>query len=514
MVRETWKTKLGFILASAGSAIGLGNIWRFPYLAGQHGGAAFVIVYIIAVIILGIPIMTAEYLIGRRSAKNPAGAFRALTTAHSPWVLIGFMGIFTGFIILSYYTGIAGWTLAYIVRSIFLTYWKKDAGEVFTELISSPTEPIIYLAIFMFLTGIIVFYGIQKGIERWCKILMPALFTLLILLIIRSITLPGAFDGIVFYLKPEFAKLTPKAILAAIGQAFFSLSLGMGIMITYGSYLDKKTNLLQSSIWVSSMDTLIALLAGFVIFPAVFAFGLQPSAGPGLTFVTLPQVFTKMPLGQFFGIVFFILLTIAALTSTISLLEVLSAFVIDEIGWSRKLSTILMSVLCFLLGILPALSFGILKDFTILGKGLFDSMDFLASNILLPVGGLFIAIFVSWKLDIGNLSTEIQPDKEKPQGWLLSLISVLLKFICPLLIAIILISGLEWLSLRASIIFFYCLIFISAFYLYPIIWIGRDARSRGWSASIWRFLFLLFWFLALLLYLAVRPAKTIQKEGQ
>jgi NSS family neurotransmitter:Na+ symporter len=502
MEREHWKSRIGFFLAATGSAIGLGNIWRFPYLVGIHGGAAFVLVYLIFVLILGVPIMMAEMILGRKSQRDIVGTYKTLAGEHSMWILLGWMGIITGLIILSYYTGIAGWTLGYTLRSFTGSYWVKGTQEVFKEFISSP-ETIIWLGVFMFMTGFIVIKGIQRGIEKYTKILMPILFLLLIVLLIRSLTLKGAMKGVEFYLKPDFSRLTPPAILAAAGQAFFSLSLGMGIMITYGSYLKKGTNIFFNALTVSLADTLVAFLAGFIIFPAVFSFGLEPAAGPGLTFITIPQVFTKMPLGRIFAVIFFVLLAIAALTSTISLLEVLSVYGIDEIRWTRKKSTLIMGCVCFILGIFPTLSFGLLKNFTIFGKGLFDAMDFLASNILLLGGGVLISVFLSWHWGIGKAIGELRDGCRAK--FIFPVWSVLIRFISPLIILIILISGLEWLSLRASLIFFYVLIFIAAFYFYPLIWIGRDARRRDFSPALWRFLFLLFWFLALILYLIVRP---------
>jgi len=495
-MREHWASKLGFILASAGSAIGLGNIWRFPYLVGQNGGAAFVLVYILFVILLGIPVMLAEFSIGQEAQKNPVGTFRELAGRHSHWQLVGFMGIGTGIIILAYYTGIAGWTLAYIVRSLNRTYYLQDAAAVFQNFISSPQETIFWLLVFAGLGAGIIVAGVTRGIERWCKYLLPILFGILLVLLVRSLTLPNAAAGLSYYLRPDFSKLSPSAILAAAGQAFFSLSLGMGVMITYGSYLGKDTNLLKSAIWVSALDTAVAFLAGMVIFPAVFAFGLEPNSGPGLTFITLPRVFAQMPMGNLFATLFFILLAIAALTSTISLLEVIVSFAIDELGWSRPKATIIMALGTAILGILPTLSFGVLSNWTIYTKNIFEAMDFLAANILLPSGGLLITIFVGWVW------------ARRSEGKIKEL-NFLIKFIVPVIITTILVSGLlgSWKSLLAALLLGYGLLFLVTFYFYPLIWIGRDARQHDESPVLWRFLFLLFAWPALILYLIVRKRR-------
>jgi len=397
-VRGNWGTRIGFIAAAAGSAVGLGNIWKFPYITGQYGGAAFVIVYLLFVILVCIPVMSSELLIGRLTGKNPVGAFKQLVPKSS-WWLVGAMGILAGFIILSFYSVIGGWAVSYIFKSAaYMASGGEKAADVFVGFITSPVAPLVWHGIFMAICIGIVMAGVEKGIEKYSKILMPALVVLMFILIIRSITLPGSAEGLSFYLKPDFSKLSAAAILAALGQAFFSLSLGMGCMITYGSYLKKDTNIPTDAYWISGADTAIAFLAGLMIFPAVFAFGLEPGAGPGLTFITVPAVFASMgTVGHLFGIIFFVLLTFAAVTSAISLLEVVCAYFIDEAKWDRKKATVIMGIIIFLLGVPCSLGLGVWSNIKIIGgRDILDSLDFVASNIFLPLGGFLMLVFIGW----------------------------------------------------------------------------------------------------------------------
>jgi len=395
--RGNWSSQFGFIAAAAGSAVGLGNIWKFPYITGLYGGAAFVLVYLLFVILVCVPIMNSELLVGRKSGKNALGAFKELAPKSSWWI-VGLMGIIAGFVILSYYSVIAGWATAYIFKSGAYMAAGANPADVFVSFITSPVTPIIWHAIFMLMCIGIVVGGIEKGIEKYSKILMPALVVILLVLIVRSVTLPGAGAGLSFYLKPDFGKLSAEGILAALGQAFFSLSLGMGCMITYGSYLKKDQNIPANSYWIAGTDTVIALLAGLAIFPAVFAFGLEPGAGPGLVFITVPAVFASMgAIGHLFGILFFILLTVAAITSAISLLEVVCAYFIDEKKWNRKKAAWIMGFVIFLLGVPSSLGQGVWSGYKFIGERDFlDSLDFIASNILLPLGGFLLLIFIGW----------------------------------------------------------------------------------------------------------------------
>ncbi|MBN2395827.1 MAG: sodium-dependent transporter [Candidatus Atribacteria bacterium] len=438
--REHWKTRAGFIAAAAGSAIGLGNIWRFPYIAGRYGGGAFVLVYILLLIFVGYPVMNSELLLGRKTQKNPVGAFKMLAPG-KPWVIVGFMGVLAGFIILSYYSVVAGWALSYILKSGTYMAAGSDIGNIFVISISSTFGGIFWHTLFMLLTIGIVYGGIEKGIERWSKILMPVLLILLIILVIRSVTLPGAAEGLAFYLKPDFSKFSGEGFLAALGQVFFTLSLGMGCMITYGSYLKKNEDLPLNAKYVVGADTLVALLAGFVIFPAVFAFGLEPTTGPGLTFITLPAVFLQMGLaGHVFGSIFFILLTIAALTSAISLLEVVAAYFIDENKWNRKKATIVMGIAIWFLGIFPSLGYSTLSTVKVIGgRDILDSFDFFANNILLPLGGLLIAIFIGW---FWGTDKALEEANQGANTKLSTSYSFLIKYVVPIAVFIVFLNSI------------------------------------------------------------------------
>ena len=439
--RGQFTTRTGFILAAAGSAVGLGNIWKFPYLVGQNGGGVFLIIYLGFIFTIGVSVMLAEFAIGRIGERNPVGAFARLKGG--PWTAVGYLGVFTGFVILSFYSVVGGWTIAYAFKmatGLLSLGDPKALGDAFGAFIGDPVEPIFYHALFMILTGAVVARGIGTGIERACNILMPVLFVLLVVLCIRSITLPGAAAGIAFFLQPDFSKINPGMVIAALGHAFFSLSLGMGAMITYGSYISRQTNLPRAALWVTSLDTLIAVLAGFLILPAVFAFGFDPGAGPGLTFITLPAVFSKMPLGALFGTLFFVLLGVAALTSAMSLLEVVVSFLVDEKGLGRRKAVWGAGTAIFLLGIPSSLSLGIWSGFTIAGKGFFDVADYLASNILLPAGGIFISIFAGWVV-FPKIMDEENGGIGRGFRW-----AILWRFVCrwvaPVAIAWVLVSGL------------------------------------------------------------------------
>lgn len=429
-------------MAAAGSAVGLGNIWRFPYITGKYGGAAFVLVYLAVVLIIGMSVMLAEFAIGRKAKLDPVGSFRKL--AGGAWPFVGWMGFFCGFVILSYYAVIAGWTLAYMFKSFTGLMGEAaagKAGDVFGAFVSNPVQSIAYHLAVMAIVGGIVYRGISGGIEKSCKVLMPALFGILVILIVRSVTLPGAAEGLKFYLLPDFSKLNGEAILAAVGQGFFSLSLGMGAMITYGSYLGNREFMPSMARTVVLLDTAVAFMAGLVIFPAVFAFGVDAGAGPGLTFVTLPIVFAKMPLGAVFSFAFFALLFIAALTSAISLLEVTVTYCIDEVNWSRQKAAIVMGTAIAILGIPSALSVGGHIP-QIAGKDFLDAADFITNNVVMPLGGLMIALFVGWFWTKGA-KDEVTNNGEMNfplyGAWLF-----VCRFVAPVCIAIIFITGLKW----------------------------------------------------------------------
>ncbi|MFQ5847734.1 MAG: sodium-dependent transporter [Candidatus Methylomirabilales bacterium] len=402
--REIWGSRVAFVLAAAGSAIGLGNVWRFPYLAGQNGGAAFVCIYLIIVLLIGLPVMIAEVGLGRFTRRNPVGAF-ARTAPDSGWRLVGVLGVITGFAILSYYSVVAGWTLRYVAKAAsgtFVTLTNPGQTEsLFAHMVGDGPTVLTFHALFMVLTVAVVIGGVRRGIERWSLILMPALFFMLLLLVLRSLTLDGAAKGVAFYLRPDFSKVTAATFLAALGQAFFSLSLGMGAMITYGSYLSDTEDVIAATASVSLFDTLAAFLAGLAIFPALFTVaGVEPTEGAGLAFVVLPAIFHRIPFGGLFGTVFFVLLAVAALTSAISLLEVCVAYLTDEKGWSRKRACCVAGTVSFLLGIPAALSTGsslLLSRLPVLQMGFLDLMDTIFGNIALTLGALFLCLFVGWR---------------------------------------------------------------------------------------------------------------------
>lgn len=440
-IRDTFGSKFGVIAAAAGSAVGLGNIWKFPYIAGVYGGAAFLFVYLAFILAIGIPVMLSELVIGRGSKRNAFGAFKVLAP-NTPWRYIGILGVSAAFLILSFYGVVAGWSLQYVYLSIaggFSTKSPEQITTLFTTLMESPIKPVILQLIFMIATGAIVIVGIKKGIEKYTKILMPLLVVILIVLCAKSLSLEGAKAGLNFLFKPDFSKLTGDGILSALGHAFFTLSLGMGTLITYGSYIKKDNNLVNTVISVTVADTVIAILAGIAIFPAVFAFGIEPSEGPGLIFITLPNVFHQMPGGYIFSILFFILLTVAALTSSISILEVVVAYFKEEFKMGRKASTILATVLISFLGMLCSLSMGVLSPYKLFGLNIFDLMDWISANMLLPIGGLFISLFVGWFYGRKKVQAEIAQGGTLKGAWL-SLFMFLVKFIAPIAIAIVMLN--------------------------------------------------------------------------
>ncbi len=444
--REKWGSKIGFVLAAAGSAIGLGNIWKFPYEVGQNGGAAFIIIYIICVFAIGLPVLIAEILLGRTTQRNPVGAFKALNNSKF-WPLVGAMGVFAGFLILSFYSVVAGWSVGYIYEAasgVFSTFNSpQSAGEHFNSLTSNIYWGIGMLALFMFLSMIFVYAGVQKGIEQGSKIMMPLLFILILIVMIRGITLEGSEEGLAFLFNPDWTKVNANTILEALGQAFFTLSLGMGAMLTYGSYMSKDDSIPKASLEIVFLDTLIAIIAGIAIFTAVFATGQNAGEGPGLIFHTLPIVFTKMPGGYFVGIIFFILLTIAALTSAISLLEVVTAYFVDEKKWKRHNAVLLFGFLAFLVGIPSVLSFNVLKDIKIFEMNFFDMANYLSSNVMLPLGGMLIAIFVGYVWGIDKVLAELKNGSEilfSKFRWIISTWVVLVKYIAPVLIFLVLLQ--------------------------------------------------------------------------
>lgn len=442
-VRDSFGSKFGIIAAAAGSAIGLGNIWRFPYVAGENGGGAFLLVYIGFILLFGIPVMLSELVIGRSAQLNAYGAFKKLSPGR-PWYIVGLMGITAAFVILAFYSTIAGWTLEYLYQSVMNGFKGKDSDSLalmFANFQSGNFMPVFWQMLFLLLTALIILSGVKSGIEKYSKILMPLLLVILIVLSIRSLTLPGAAAGLEFLFKPDFSKLTPSVIFSALGQAAFSLSIGMGALITYGSYVSKKDKLGTIAVEVSFADTFIAILAGVVIFPAVFSFGISPSEGAGLVFIVLPNIFQQMAGGYFFALLFFVLLTIAALTSSISILEVVVAFCVEEFKMTRKKATLLASLGAAFVGVFCTLSWGALKDVSFFGMSIFGVFDYLAANILLPLGALLIVIFLGWFFGRKNTLEEVS-NQGVLKARFFGVFFFIVKFIAPIAIALIFLNGI------------------------------------------------------------------------
>ena len=449
--RDGFSSKIGIIAAAAGSAIGLGNIWKFPYITGIYGGAAFILVYLVCIALIGLPVMLSEFLIGRRAQKNAIGSFKKLKP-NSPWFMTGWMGFMAAFMILSFYGVVAGWTLDYVVKAAMNSFKgmsPDDIGNTFGSLITSTWTPIIWQLIFMAMTAAVILGGVKDGIEKYAKILMPLLLVIIVVLDIRAITLPGASEGIAFLFKPDFSKMSAEAVLSALGHAFFSLSLGMGTMITYGSYIGKKENLGETALQVTIADTAIALLAGLAIFPAVFAFGIEPSAGPGLVFITLPNVFQQMPGGYFFGILFFVLLAVAALTSSISILEVVVAYFTEDLKMNRTKATVIATAAISVFGVICSLSMGPLAGmkFPIMNGSVnfFDWFDWISANLLLPLGGLFISLFVGWGMLKEDVLDEISNGNSLTVSYF-DMFVIASKFIAPIGILIVFLYNLGFIK--------------------------------------------------------------------
>lgn len=450
--RPLWATRLGFVLAAAGSAVGLGNIWKFPYITGMNGGGAFVLVYLACVLIVGLPIMMAELMVGRRTRRNPVGAFAQLAGKRSLWSVAGWTSIVAAFIILSYYSVVAGWTLDYILHALTGSFSGRSPEAIeglFSALVASAPRQLFWHFAFMALSLAIVIGGVQKGIERWNRILMPLLLLLILLLFAYSMTSPAAWQGIAFMFRPDFHRLTPAAILEAMGHAFFTLSLGMGAMITYGSYLSRGEDLVGTSLRVVALDTAISITAGLVIFPVVFSAGMEPGAGPGLVFKTIPLVFSRIPGGNVLALLFFVLLAFAALTSAISLLETLVAYLIDERGWERRRATVFLAALALVAGIPSALSTNALAGWTVIGeRNFFDSADLLTSNYLLPAAGLLISVYVGWFWSRGDQLEELIAGGA---GWAFRPWRFIIRFVSPVAVTLVLLFKMRETGLFAWI---------------------------------------------------------------
>ncbi|MFA6174622.1 MAG: sodium-dependent transporter [Kiritimatiellales bacterium] len=521
--RENWSGQLGFILAAAGSAIGLGSIWRFPYITGENGGGAFMLVYLLCCAAVGIPVMICEITLGRHTQRNPVGCFNQLTPPASllahflgggmvltgvallcfhaigwgvtalllgglvfwkSWRIVGIMGVIAGFLILSYYSVIGGWAIGYVVKAASnqLTFETvAQAQTTYQNFIGSTGRVIGFHFVFMLLCVVIIYKGVQKGIETACKFMVPLLFVIMLVLILRALTLPGASAGVSFCFTPDFSKLTAQGVLVALGHAFFTLSLGMGAMITYGSYLGKNENIFASSVWITGLDTLVSVLSCLMIFPAVFAMGFEPGEGPGLVFQVVPAVFHRLPAGPLWGTLFFILLAVAALAAGISLLEVVTAYFVDEKKWTRHRAAIVTGFAIFLLGglsavsienwdKLPAIQKAVAACFGGARASFFDLVDNLTCNWMLPLGGLFICLFTGWIWGTRKAIEEIRHGsknfadvhllallaglKDDPSHnssthplTLASMWGIFVRFVCPVAILITFLHTIGWLNL-------------------------------------------------------------------
>ena len=460
--REQWSSKTSFILAAAGSAVGLGNIWKFPYIAGENGGAAFLFIYLICIILIGLPILNIEILLGRTTKKNPVGTFVALSDSKF-WKYVGIVGVFASFTILSFYSVVGGWSLAYTYEALIGTFNTpafdnpSSAGEFFDLKNSNALWVLGYHTLFLSMVVIILLSGVRAGLEKASKFLMPILIFILLILVVQGLILPDANKGVSFLFQPDWSKINGQTILLALGHAFFTLSLGMGAMMTYGSYLSDNDDVVNASYLVAFLDTVIAVFAGLAIFTVVFSSGYDPTAGPGLVFHVLPPLLSDLVGGYVFALLFFLLLSIAAVTSGISILEVSVAYLVDEQKFSRKKAVLIMASLVYLAAIPCALSFNLLADSTIDFQGkpftFFDIADYLASNVLLPLGGLFLAIFAGyfWGIDevIKNLligesnSIYFGNSIAKSQNFK-NIFGFTVKYICPILIFLVFLYSIGW----------------------------------------------------------------------
>lgn len=443
--RDSFGSGFGVLVAMAGSAVGLGNLWRFPYLVGTNGGAAFIIIYLAFVLLLALPIMYSEFIIGRRSQANVFGAYRVLAPG-TKWCNTGYIYVLGSLAIISFYCVVGGWTMAYLWKAVTFKFSVADTavlGDTFNRTVTSNTEPLIFMLIFLFVTAIIVMAGIKEGIERYTKVMMPLLFVIVVVVAVRSLTLPDASAGLEFLFRPDFSKVTSKTLLDALGQAFFSLSIGCGTIMTYGSYVNRRENIVGLSAQTAITDTLFAIIAGLAIMPAVFSFGISPAEGPGLVFVTLPFIFAQIPFGAFLAILFFFMLFIAAITSSISQLEVIVSYLKEEFSMSRKVAITSSLVVIVTFGVLCSLSQGTLSDVKILGYNFFDFFDKTSANILLPLGGFFAVIFVGWKMKKQDVEDELTSGGlHKLRPVFLNFIYYSIKYLAPVVVAIVLISGL------------------------------------------------------------------------
>ncbi len=449
--REQFASRLGFILVSAGCAIGLGNVWRFPYITGEYGGGAFVLLYLVFLAIFGLPILVMEFAAGRASQKSIARSYDTLEPAGTKWHHIKWVGLVGNYLLMMFYTTVAGWMVAFMVKSAtgeLAGASAEESNAIFNALLADPVQMLVYMAIVVLIGVLVCRVGLQKGVERITKVMMSALFVVMIVLCVRAVTLPGAMDGLAFYLLPDFDKLfgqglntTLDAVYAAMGQAFFTLSIGAGSMLIFGSYLGKERSLPGESVRIAGVDTLVALMAGLIIFPACFAFGVEPGSGPGLVFITLPSVFEQMPLGQLWCTLFFLFMSFAALSTVIAVFENIMSFTMDQWGTPRKKACLVNGILLFVLSLPCLLGFNVLSGVTVPGIGDIQSVeDFIISNNLLPFGGLMLLLFCTRKRGWGfdNFLAEANAGEGlKFPRWTRGYLT----YVLPILIVVILIGG-------------------------------------------------------------------------
>lgn len=441
--RAQFATRLGVVAVTVGSAVGLGNIWRFPYEAGANGGGAFMLLNLLFVFVIGVPVMCAEFVIGRHTGTNVRSAFRRLTPRRA-WSAVGYIGITASILILSFYSVVAGWTMEYIVRSLSGSGVSGTAAEMhnsFDAFAASNVRPVLWTLAFLLCNYAILARGVEKGIEKVSNILMPLLFVILIAFCIHSLLMPGAGEGLTFLFHPDFSKITARTVLSAMGQAFFSLSLGLGCLITYSSYFSRKTPLMKTSMLTASLDSFVAILAGVIIFPAVFTYGQEPAAGPKLVFEVLPAIFSEMTGGVVWSTLFFVLLFLASLTSTISMSEISIAWMCDDLHMSRRSATRLNIGVAMALGTLCALSFGCMNGVRLFGMTLFEFFDYVSSNVLLPVGGMLISVFAGWVLDRSLVRGELEANAGRSRRLVRGVIFCM-RYVAPVCILLVFLAGI------------------------------------------------------------------------
>lgn len=446
ITRDSFTTGFGVLAATLGSAVGLGNIWKFPALAGLNGGAAFIIIYLLSTLMAGLPVMIAEIMLGRRSRSDALTTFRVLHPQRESWGVIGAVGILSAFLILAFYTEVAGWVFAYVFKSAagsVLSADPKITSAAFEKLVADPVQSVFWQCFVIIFVGCVITLGVSKGIEKTTKRLMPVLFLILVLIGVRSLMLPGAAAGLNFLFHPDFSKVTGAVVLTAMGLAFFKLSVGMGTMITYGSYFRNDQNIPMTALRVMLADLTVSILAGIAIFPAVFTYGFKPEAGPALLFITIPAVFSQMPFGNVFMVLFFVLGAIAATGAMLSIMEVPVAYLHQRFAFSRVKATVMTAVLLALIGSTAALSNSSLAGFKLFGMTMFDLYDFLTSNLLLPLGGLFLCLFTGWVWGEEKIRAALSNDSSLANQSIITIFMFLVKFVAPVTIVVILLRGLK-----------------------------------------------------------------------